>query len=465
VRARTRFCFGLGQRRAAARRAAFATALAFALAGLPSAGAGAAQSRAEAADGRASCFWFPVFDREQNFAYPDFSARYWAARFRLPPGSRLRLEGRFPRARYMSLNAYRGAEPTDTVTDTEIDPLHGDTNPFVRGSRRDIGRRARRWNLRVRDRSVPDDPTARRPNILYAASSGGVQTVVYRVYVPDEGRGIKAGGGLPLPVVIGADGTRLEGSSACREINDADRSLAAPTIPLPLYESLINTPGADPATVPAFNPFRWEAFFNLAYALSVFKVGTPSEPERAAISTEQTGGVYSNGDSRYVSGAVGKSYGEVLVAEGKMPTFPRTGDGPRRMPGGQLRYWSLCQNDTPLTTAAIDCVYDEQVPLARGRRYTIVVSSKAGRPATARRSCGVKFLRRGNLSDPFGRTGGGLLVLRNMRPEPSFAEAIQNVDEPGREKQVVGPYLPRMTYMGGDEFVAPGCPDGGAARG
>jgi hypothetical protein len=449
---------------AAPRRVATAAALVLAVVGLLGAGTMAAPSEAQTSGGRASCFWFPVFDREHNFAYPDFSARYWAARFSPPPGSRLLLEGRFPRARYMSLNAYRGAEPIDTITDTEVEPLHGDTNPFVEGSRRDIGRRGRRWNLRVSDRPAPEEPAPRRDNTLYAAASGGVQTLAYRVYVPDKGRGIKAGGGLPLPVLIGADGSRLEGRAACAAINDPDRALASPTIPLAVYESLINTPGADPATVPAFNPFRWEAFFNLAYALSVFKVGTPSEPERAAISTEQTGGVYSNGDSRYVSGAVGKSYGEILVVEGRMPTFPRTRSGPRRMPGGQLRYWSLCQNDTPLTTAAIDCIYDEQVPLAAGRRYTVVVSNRAARPATARRSCGVKFLRRGNLTDPFGRTGGGLLVLRNMRPDPGFAGAIQNVDEPGTEKRVMGPHLPRMTYMDADEFVAPRCPNGASDR-
>ena len=194
---------------AAPRRVATAAALVLAVVGLLGAGTMAAPSEAQTSGGRASCFWFPVFDREHNFAYPDFSARYWAARFSPPPGSRLLLEGRFPRARYMSLNAYRGAEPIDTITDTEVEPLHGDTNPFVEGSRRDIGRRGRRWNLRVSDRPAPEEPAPRRDNTLYAAASAGVQTLAYRVYVPDKGRGIKAGGGLPLPVLIGADGSRL----------------------------------------------------------------------------------------------------------------------------------------------------------------------------------------------------------------------------------------------------------------
>lgn len=425
-----------------------------------------APARAGAVVPEANCFWIGPFDRgnlddpDVNVAYPDLGAAYWAARFNLPPGARLVLGGRYPHARYVSLNAYRDGGPTDTLTDVDIRPRRGSVNPFAEGARRDLRRGRREWRVTVLDREPPADPSERRRNTLYASADGGVQELIYRVYVPDKGRSPLGGGGLPKPTVVLANDDRLERRAACAEINDPVRELPSLRVPVPVYEGLVNTPGADYATTPSFSPLRWEAFFNFAFALSVFQVGTPSEPDRDALDKSQIGGQYSNGDARYVIGPVNRAHGEILVLRGKMPRFPRTRAGAGRMGGGEVRYWSLCQNESPVTTSVISCAYDEQVPLAKGRRFTIVVSTGDTRPADARRRCGVRWLRWGRYVDPLGRRGGGTLLMRNIRPDPGFEEAIQNVDEPGDEQAVMGSYLPRGRYMSSDEFVAPGCPGG-----
>ena len=317
--------------------------------------------------------------------------------------------------------------------------------------------RKREFKIEVVDAPAPAEGEPRKPNTLYAASNGGVQELLHRVYVPDKGRGSAGGVGVPQPTLVLADGTRLEGDDACAAINDPVRELPSLRVPVGLYTSLVNTPGADFETTPAFSPVRWEAFFNFTYALSVYKVGTPSEPDRDAIDTTPSGGQYSNGDARYVVGPVNRNYGEVLVLRGKMPTFPRTRKGATRMEEGEVRYWSLCQNESPVTTSVVDCVYDEQVPLSSGRRYTIVVGNAGSRPENANRDCGVKFLRWGHYVDPLGRRGGGTLLMRNMLADPGFDEAIQNVDEPGREAEVMGPYLPDGEYMSAQDFAAVGC--------
>ena len=48
---------------------------------------------------------------------------------------------------------------------------------------------------------------------------------------------------------------------------------------------------------------------------------------------------------------------------------------------GQLRYWSICQNEGLLTTAVEDCLYDEQIPTDSHGNYTIVTSLPGDRPA------------------------------------------------------------------------------------
>src|SRR5690606_11909917 len=123
---------------------------------------------------------------------------------------------------------------------------------------------------------------------------------------------------------------------------------------------------------------------------------------------------------------------------GRMPTFPAT-EGKRRtrMRAGQVRYWSLCQNQTPVTTSVVSCLRDSQVPLTRKRGYTIVVSTKAGRPGNARRQCGVAWLPWGGHVDTLGREGTGFLIMRNLLAAPGFRHGIQRITELGTEREVM----------------------------
>jgi hypothetical protein len=44
-----------------------------------------------------------------------------------------------------------------------------------------------------------------------------------------------------------------------------------------------------------------------------------------------------------------------------------------------------------------------------------------------------------------------------MAAAPDFARAPQRVAEPGTERQVMGPYLPRSSYLSQAEFEKRGC--------
>ena len=122
-------------------------------------------------------------------------------------------------------------------------------NPFVAGNRRD--RRRRGWTVDGASTSRCP-PSARAPNTLYAQPHGDAPIeLAYRVYEPDRGRDLTGGTGLPA--------SRTSPASA---INDPNRDITVQTIEPELWRAgTACRPGH-----PAFDPVRWERFFNIDYA-------------------------------------------------------------------------------------------------------------------------------------------------------------------------------------------------------
>jgi len=445
----------------------FATAVCAALAALataaPPAGAG------ETSPPDSDCFWLgPISTKKRaagaerfdgrNFNFPEESATYWLARYRLQSGQRLVLRGRYPHARYESLNSYaQGGTPTHSLPDTSIRPDSGSTNPFATGARRDRSRR--NWTVNVLDQAPPEGGGAR--NTLYAPSTDSFPSeILLRVYEPDRGRDLTGGVGLPEPQILNADGSvERDLDAVCRTINDPDRSIdrTVQRIPASAWQNLVNTPGptADPATSPAFDPPQWERFFAQGFASGAFQqhAGNP-RPEGGQT---DAGGFYSNRDARYILTHLSRRHGKVLVIRGRMPRFPETYGGTRRMPAAQLRFWSLCSAESRVTTRTPDCLADRQVPLEEDRDYTIVVSRRADRPRNARPACGIAWLDWGNRGDAAGRPDYGLLIMRNMLASAGFRQSIQRIQRFGDEKKVMRAYFPRSEYSSKRAVERMGC--------
>ncbi len=142
------------------------------------------------------CGWQFVSDiNTTNVAFPDESAQYWVALIPQLPQTRLRIDGRFPAARYFSYNVYDPLlRPVDAVADSELQPnASGGYTDYVEFTGR-----------------MPDAPV----NTIYAGEmSLGDQTVpnpaltgiIYRVYVPEEGFDFDGGVGLPVLTLETAD--------------------------------------------------------------------------------------------------------------------------------------------------------------------------------------------------------------------------------------------------------------------
>jgi hypothetical protein len=409
----------------------------------------------------ATCFWEGPISTQRlstrgfdgrNFNFPEESATYWLARFHMPEGARLILRGRYPHGRYMSLNAYSDGVPTDTLSDIAVRPVRGATNPFVAGHRRDLRRRG--WKVTVLDAALPAGKRA--PNTLYAATGSDAPIeLLYRVYEPDRGLDLTGGTGLPRVSVRLDDGTIVRGSIACAAVNDADRSIPVQTISPSLWQAGTSCR----PNHPAFDPVRWERFFNLDYATqSVLLDCTDAGFQaRRMMEPERKGGFYSNRDTSYVFAHLSTNYGPLIVIGGKLPKFPRTRAGQRRMGSGQLRFWSLCTGESRVTTRTADCLADRQVAVHGDRRYTIVVSTPENRPANATRRCGVSWLDVGD-GDGAGRTDYAAIIMRNMLVSDDFEQAIQRIPTPNDAEAVMGPYFPQSAYSSREAFEARGCP-------
>ncbi len=405
----------------------------------------------------ASCFWtgpFTAADPTTNYAFPGTEISYWGAKFATPPGAELILRGRYAHARFQSFNAYTdNGTATGSLPDVATKPDPGSTNPYVKGNRRD--RRKRSYTVRV---LATEAAAAAEPNTLYAApdpAGDSYQDIIYRVYVPDRGRSLAGGGGLPEPELRLANGTRLEGDALCESLN-SNHDYRPTLLPQATQDTLVNWPGKDPATNPALPELEFEKFFNLQYSLAAFK----TEAEQAATSAEPIGTQYNNNDARYMTGAFSFVYGPVLALRGRLPTTPRTRQGQRVMGAGQLRVWDMCVIESLVTTRTYGCLFDQQLPLQDPdrRRYLITVAQAGDRPENARRRCGVAWLGADPAGDGAGRPDSGTLLTRNVLPAAGFRRSSFAVTEPDTAAPVMGRYYPRGEYLGVEEFEAHGCP-------
>jgi hypothetical protein len=388
-----------------------------------------------------------------NVAYPDDSAQYYTGVYQLVPGMRIRITGDFPHARYMSFNVYDPAlRPLDGISDVRIQPDPGATNPFVEGADRTTTHRS--YTVFIDFGSRPKEPA---PNTLYTGDGqNGAPNVtgsfIYRIYVPDAGRDDTGGVGLPTVTIEPATATAQPATSPCAGVQRPPASGVNETLAM-------QSPPAD-APIPTkgpTNPPTWRKFVNL---LSSIALNTTGSPDPAGIDLDTlggNGGFLSNQDNAYVSAPINRGFGKVLVTRFRTPTFPDTWPPPTTMPGGQLRYWSMCENDPP-TQRMVGCRNDDRTVVSKDGFATFVVSTPAQRPRSATSLCGVNWL-------PWGPDPRGVLIYRNMLAAPSFMQSVQGATV-DHEAATMGEYLPASRYYAGaasyDKTV--GCARSGRAR-
>ena len=186
------------------------------------------------------CFWRvgAIGVENYNIAYPDAGAHYWGALWTPVPGATLRLKGKFPFARYTSLNSYdRLGGIQDTLSDFQWNPDKGSSNPFRPGVRRDVAKRSYTIEVSPDKPAVSwsDNPNRRANlparNVIYTGTPGGdtIRGIALRVYIPNKGKDMRGGVSLPQPELTLADGTVLKGKAACAAIKSEEAQTLDPT--------------------------------------------------------------------------------------------------------------------------------------------------------------------------------------------------------------------------------------------
>lgn len=419
------------------------------------------------------CFWAPpkgmdyanlpnAIPIQKPNLYPDLGSTYFVAQYVLPEGASLTFHGKFGHLRYMSWTMYGRPgrlgqiASADHLRDYQIKPDKGSINPFRLRSKRNRG--PRKFTFHIVSGPIP---AKRAPNTIYTQTTDPSTRLgmSIRNYLSDRGRDGTGGAGLPRLVLNLADGTKLRGKRACAKldpIEDASKS----TFPPALWKSLVAA-SPDPVNSPAFNRPRWEKFWNPLYSVAGIFMTDPAE-RAATFPPVARGGFQSNPDTDYMITATSLKYGPLMTISGKMPTFPRTLPAAKRWKprNYQLRYWSLCTGSSPVTGLGYDCVIDQQVPLTRKRRYTIVVGRSKDRPRNARAACGYKWINFGqgeNYPDPASRNYVGIMYMRFMAASRRWKRAPQRVKTPGTEKRIMGPYFPTSRYWTKSAFRKLGC--------
>ncbi len=403
------------------------------------------------------CGWIAASDPDKaNIAFPDSEAKYWVAAAPVSPQTRLRIDGRYPDARYFSYNAYDAAlRPTDAVADFELTPNENgrEGNPFARKGAKPGG--AYTAYLEYGPSPVQNPDVQRKPNTFYTGEIGlgplnipnALAVFMYRVYVSNTGEFFDGGVGLPTLTLETADGSQEIGILPnCAEPLLPNAGGALP--PLGLNELLLSLDYPNQLALPfptATNPPNTLKFFSLGD--TAFRIlGNVTGQDTSMLGgrvDSGSGGFLSNVHNAYTTTGFDRSGGSIALVRGKAPTY-------RGQPGvefgqEQLRYWSLCANEF-VTQRFTDCAADFQVPLDDQGFFTVVISDPADRPANATAENGFLWL-------PWGPYPDQLLLYRHMLHNPEFEEAIQNVEQGVALAEVMKDFAPVGIYCDPNVFT------------
>ena len=393
--------------------------------------------------GPSDCFWRGPFSGDPyiNIAYPDSNVYYWAAVFTKPDDSKLEIKGDYPYSRYMSFFSYneRG-KPIASLTDYSIQS--DSVNPFIPGNQRNDFNRA--YTVQIMNENSTEILNENIHNILYAPQyRNNQQLIVYRVYLPDRDTAPSGGVNLPNPVLTLADGTELIKKEACKAIKASQPltvSFDALGIPPNEYRKLISQPNK-PDTWPAQNPPEWFIQLDRKSLIGMYTGDIDPGAPRSE------GGFYPNLDNHYIRTIINRKHGKVLILKGKAPTTPQTYNGEGIVDEGELRYWSLCSNQSFVNTRVNDCLFDEEVPLGPDGFYTIAISRAEDRPRNAVKECGIAWLPMADDGDGMFDEDVTIIQFRHMLPSSNFDHSIQRVMKQDQLEAIMGPYMPKSRYL------------------
>jgi hypothetical protein len=271
----------------------------------PSSTAAAGGSQPAAPSGM-SCAWPTELSAQtNNKAFPDAAEAYLLQPIVASAGSRIVLSGRFPDARYVSVQVYTPGGVGSSLPDYRIAPQPGSVNPWQQraepGGRFTVTSRPHPAPGQANTLPLPAGTTGQHPGYL-----------IYRVYLPAGG----APSDVPVPVLTVKQGVPARTLAACRSHNAPVR--------FPAVSGSAAPAGAGGSRAAAPPPRQLEFF----------------KPPQ---STFNHGGLASADTSYVLAYLVRPPAPDVVVVTAKAPTFaPGSHPSPWPARGEDVRYWSMC---------------------------------------------------------------------------------------------------------------------------
>ena len=282
-----------------------------------------------------------------------------------------------------------------------------------------------------------------RDSVLHAPSYGPKQqTVIYRIYLPDDGTAPLGGVGLPS-LVVKENGKVLRGEKACEAVNskqDLAITLDAAGIPAMQYRELASQPDK-PITWPAQNPPQWYIQLDRQSLIGIYTGEFNLNAPRS------TGGFFPNLDNHYLRTIVNRKFGKVLVIKAKAPLTPKTYNSADTYEESELRYWSVCSNQSFGNTRVNDCLFDEEIPVDENGYFTLAISKVEDRPRNAIDECGIAWLPIAEDGDGVFDDDVAIVQFRHMLARDDFPFSIQSVENQKDTKEVMQEYYPRGRYL------------------
>jgi len=361
-----------------------------------------------------SCAWPDRLSAQtDNIAFPDAAEAYFWQPIVASAGTRIVLSGRFPDARYASVQVYTPSGVGSSLPDYRVAPQPGSLNPWQQhaapGGRFTVTIAPDPAPGQVNTLPLPADTTSQHTGYL-----------AYRVYLPTGG----APSDVPLPVLTVEQGGAARTLPACPSHN-------APVHLPAVSGSAASGAGGSGAAAPP--PPQLEFF-------------------KPSPSTFNDAGLANTDTSYVLAYLVRPPAPDVVLVTAKAPTFaPGSHPSPWPARGEDVRYWSMCigllaphtpvvANKLPGGGTDYGCRTDEATRLNPAGDYTYVIGSESQRAAISRVP-GVTFL-------PFSTTLASrlyLLGLRNVLVSTSFAhspQAITQASDPAAAAAAMGLYYP-----------------------
>ena len=381
---------------------------------------------------------------------------------------RIELDGEFPDSRYMSFHSYQGTKPYDQITDFQIQPSDGSSNPFS-GFEHNLA--SSFYQIHIEPGTHPDDPSSDqyRSTLYDGKDKGELATIIYRNYVPDAVRDWTGDVGLPRVRLVLNNDQEVMGPDVCDALNTGTPLDSAQIKPW-LYEKMQGKHHA--GEVPRFSK-QFTFKYTLACDFDIYPKDAPEwdcpNGDYTPVSNhpDSAVGAYANKDNAYLYAFLnldrnhdGEAESAGVIIRGTLPTTPKTMNRPKSEPReptsfeADLRYWSICQ--TAYHSQKVEaCLHDEDLALdpQYEERDFVIVSSKRPLVRAWADSCEFDYLPWPENGDDFETPEGNndrsasYLLVRNMLPSDDFEHAIQDVETPGTEADTLGKFLPEARYF------------------